>query len=796
MKKITLKGFLLVMALLPMGFTLTATDRNVAVGGNDSGNCTTGACRTVHYAVSQAQPGDTVRVAAGTYTFGSQLNLPVGIHLVGADSAQTIFKFPASMYYDPTKYPASPYEFGKTLIWLDNGANTTNQVLKKFQIDGASQTNGPKQGWGGIYVDNRSKLDIHHVKIRNTYFMGIWLSRISNSSLHDSKFENCAWGSRGFESGAIQVSSLTNTDFYNLTILEGITKVPYDYGYGMKAAIPDTATTHQNVLTNVKLYNSKFTCNPQGVYADNAVPPNIAVEWHSAILSNCEIYGNTFNNNVSLVNNVSPNEGSIVSVWIHDNDFIQPPLTAGQSYYALELAQNHVEIDHNYFNGGKYGIYFPNKPGSFSAKGWKIHHNTFYHLDGPAECHLLRAELSLDSVAFYNNTSSVARNNDFQCFYFNSDDSTRSIVISNIKIKNNIFFDSDLAGPSQVLLKWGVYQGDSVILENIEATNNMLYNVTEQPTYANVTYDHNITDDPKFIASGEVPDPYLRLQDSSACRDTGVYVGFPYTCSAPDIGAYEWNGACATTTDVIDFSTQASGQGPMNNNLYTNVAGVAVTFSQQIEHTDMGGQDHSSGSDNRMGFFPTVNPASVTFSGPVQVPSLWINTLVYGSCCPTITGKRNGSQVWRKDIPIDTSNFGKWIQVVEGAGIEKQIDEIVFTGLDVGMMNYGLDDITIVNTAGGSPGGRIGTSGPVAKTMETEMKVYPNPVRVGEPIRLSGVPAPGDVTIMDLAGRVLRSVGQTHHDAEISTNGLSSGVYLVKFQSGGAAQSMRVIIVP
>jgi len=796
MKKITLKGFLLVIALLPMGLTLTATDRKVAMGGSDSGDCTTSACRTVHYAVSKAVPGDTVRVAAGTYTFGSQLNLLAGIHLVGADSAQTIFKFPDSMYYDPANYPDSPYEFGKTLIWLEDGANATTQVLKNFQIDGVRQTDGTKQGWGGIYVNNRSKVDIHHLKIRNTYFMGIWLWRINNSSLHDSKFENCAWASPGFQSGAIQVSNLTNTDFYNLTILEGMNKNPY--GYGMKAAIPHPSITPQNELTNVKLYNSKFTCNPQGVYNDGAVPPNIAVEWQLAILSNCEIYGNTFNNNVSLVNNVSPNEGSIISVWIHDNDFIQPPLTAGQSYYALELVQNHVEIDHNYFNGGQYGIYFSNKDG-IPAKGWKIHHNIFYHLDAPVdvECHLLRAEFSLDSVDFYNNTSSVARNSDFHCFYFYSKDS-RSIVISNIKIKNNIFFDSDATGPSHLLLKWGVDQeGNRVILESIEAMNNMLYNVTEQPTYGNVTY-YNFTGDPKFIAMGEVPDPYLRLQDGSPCRDTGVDVGFPYTGSAPDIGAYEWNGAAATT-QVIDFSTQASGQGPMNNSLYTDVAGVAVTFSQQIEHTDMGGQDHSSGSDNRMGFFPTVNPASVTFSGPVQVPSLWINTLTYGSCCPTITGKRNGSQVWSIDIPIDINNFGQWIQVVKGAGIENQIDQIIFTGLDVGMMNYGLDDITIVNTAGGSPGGRIATSGPVAKMAEmreTEMKVYPNPVRVGEPIRLSSVPAPGDVTIMDLAGRVLRSVGQTRHDTEISTNGLSSGVYLVKFQSGGATQSMRVIIVP
>jgi hypothetical protein len=62
--------------------------RLVATTGTDSGNCTVSPCKTVNYALGQAVPYDTVKVAAGTYNQTVDIEKP--IQLVGAGAASTI----------------------------------------------------------------------------------------------------------------------------------------------------------------------------------------------------------------------------------------------------------------------------------------------------------------------------------------------------------------------------------------------------------------------------------------------------------------------------------------------------------------------------------------------------------------------------------------------------------------------------------------------------------------------------------------------------------------------------------
>jgi hypothetical protein len=51
-----------------------ATNRSVAPGGSDTGDCSGSPCLTIQYAISQSVAGDTINVAAGTYNEQVQIN--------------------------------------------------------------------------------------------------------------------------------------------------------------------------------------------------------------------------------------------------------------------------------------------------------------------------------------------------------------------------------------------------------------------------------------------------------------------------------------------------------------------------------------------------------------------------------------------------------------------------------------------------------------------------------------------------------------------------------------------------
>ena len=66
-----------------------AATRSVAPGGTDNNNCISSPCRTIGYAIGQATSGDTLTVAAGTYT-EHDITISKNLTITGAGAATTI----------------------------------------------------------------------------------------------------------------------------------------------------------------------------------------------------------------------------------------------------------------------------------------------------------------------------------------------------------------------------------------------------------------------------------------------------------------------------------------------------------------------------------------------------------------------------------------------------------------------------------------------------------------------------------------------------------------------------------
>lgn len=350
----------------------------VAITGNDINPGTLAKpWRTLKHAIAKV-PSGTIQVSAGTFVESGLLEVPIGVSIAGAGSALTVFKASSPFYYHP---PVPDYQTDHFLFRLMSTPQANgNQSLKGFSIDGDS-----KQLHGGIYVYQRDNVFIDDVKVSYTNFTGIWLWGVQYSILRNSSLLNCSWGNSNYSSGALNVGNLDHVCIDHLSVDENT-------GYGIKAIGPSI-----NSLSNVSVSNCRVSVNPTGLWS-NGKAPNIALEWHDAALSVCNIGNSYFDNTVSLVNKM-PSTG-LQSVIIKNNIF-DMETRAGGAGYSVELTVNDIEIVDNRFLKGSYGI----ANWEQAVKGWNIHGNTVYGIQGQYPGEFIRVEKSgLHNVKICKNT--------------------------------------------------------------------------------------------------------------------------------------------------------------------------------------------------------------------------------------------------------------------------------------------------------------------------------------------------------------------------------------------------------
>lgn len=521
-------------------FYVSTTGSDAADGSSSS------PWKTLKYAVTKtpANQDYAIQLSAGTFIESGLIEVPLGVSIYGAGIDKTILKATNTFYY----YPSSPaYATDKFLLSLNASSQVNgNQTLSGFTIDGDS-----KKLHGGIYVHYRSNVIIDAVKVQYTNFTGIWLWDVKDSKLLNSHIINSAWGSSSYCVGALNIGNVERVEIANLNVNENT-------GYGIKAIGPGG----NNNILSLKIRDSRISVHPYGLW-NNGSAPNIAIELWSVNLVKSEIYNTYVDNTISLINsNATPSTG-VQTIRVHHNTIDMETRAKGAGY-GVELTIHDAEIDHNYFLKGTYGI----ANWDHAMKNWNIHHNTFYALQGTYPGEIVRSQSNgLHNVKLYNNTIEFAGTKTMNVI------GVYGGASSNIDVKNNLFINNNTS--------YSYYPNEFIHRENGATISGLIvknnsFNRLPVGTVAG-TYASNLTTDPLVTKTGNRPNPYYLPKAGSPLVDAGLNVGYPFTGSAPEIGAFEYGGTSNAAPQVNITS-------PVNNASFA--LGTTVNLSASATDTD------------------------------------------------------------------------------------------------------------------------------------------------------------------------------------------------------------------
>lgn len=274
-------GLLVAAALVAKTAVFAATDRYITPAGTDAGDCSNVGtpCKTLVYVVSQAVGGDTVHLAAGTYSGAGNQNVQVNKALIfiGAGTATTFIE-PAGDGFE---------------ILADN------VTVQELTFRNASSGRWAVRLWKNLGTISNTTFDTVH--FLNNQTRGIELhnnTTINNLIVRDSLFGgNSEHGIRMSSNVVVDGLDLLNTTFQN----NGIAGFRQSDGAGhLRDLHVDNSTFTDNIygihvheLRDSLIENSHYSGNEIGVWYDDDV--NLAPVYSG----NTTIEDNTFNNHTA-----------------------------------------------------------------------------------------------------------------------------------------------------------------------------------------------------------------------------------------------------------------------------------------------------------------------------------------------------------------------------------------------------------------------------------------------------------------------------------------------------------------
>lgn len=503
MKILLLLALLTAIGLLPFIYGRQHNFIYVSTSGNDaSGDGSREApWRTIHYAMTQAKDGQTLKLSDGIFA-EEPFTVPPGVNIEGQGKTRTIIKPNPSFYYNPPRPGFSPEKY---LIHFSSPESTPgNQYIKKLMIDGEN-----KRLHGGIYINRRNGLHVDDIRIQNTNFNGLWLWDTDDTCVTNVELKDCSWGSVEWCNGALNIGNVKNVVIENCIIDEGT-------GYGIKGLGPDGAITD-----HLAIHHCHISVNPKGLW-NNGTAPNISIELFN--LKNTEIHDCYVDNHISVAGDDAMSAER--SVRIHHNTIDLGNRAEGKGY-GVELNINHAEIDNNFFIKGVYGIV----NWGAAKQHWDIHHNIFYGLESVYPTDVLRSQTGgFHHVRLYNNTIELTGDTPVNLVGAYGGSS------SDVSVMNNLIIGTD--DDKAFNFNNVIYVAGNATISNILVSNNFFERLS--PSEKQKYLKDNYTGKHGVAQAGSRPLPYYMLTKGSSLIDAGRNAGYGYEGKMPDVGAYEY----------------------------------------------------------------------------------------------------------------------------------------------------------------------------------------------------------------------------------------------------------------
>jgi hypothetical protein len=396
--------------------------------------------RTLEYAITRVQAGQTIQLNAGIHYIAVTPMLPQYVNLRGVGSDKT-FLMPVLTIADTAFHLIDAGDSG-----VDPVNNPGFNEISGICFDGNNEAVGY-----GYYSRRRNNTNIHHCIFTNFYFSGIDMRNGTipiavhavGCQVHDNQFINCAGWTGVSTTGALQQEGYDNIEIYN------------NYFY-----VPGELATRNG--TPIKGWNGSHIA-PKIHHnvilkevVDNDTDVGFCIEL-GQVYGGCEIHDNIISGDIDLVN-----------------------CELGTYSYGAKIYNNVASLPRLYTYTSDTMV-FPFLSLERSSCGIYVYHNTVINYGRSIVISTLAVASNVNNVnIFYNkfiNIGTVNNINNCRALTFSSDNNGHTH--RNVRIFNNLFIGK-VAGATDCAV-W--LPENSAATRHIYIKNNIIMNMNDAPIW-------------------------------------------------------------------------------------------------------------------------------------------------------------------------------------------------------------------------------------------------------------------------------------------------------------------------